>query len=387
MAPEVSCIGRTLGAKVGDGIIRRHRLQGIYPHDIGAIVAAACLVHDIGNPPFGHAGEDAIRLWFRSSATGKKIIADLDAEVRNDFLDFEGNAQGFRVVTKLQNPDNPGGLQLTCAALGAFSKYPRAAVLPAPAPAGVAFRKFGFFQAERELFTAMAECLGLRPAGESAWHRHPLAYLVEAADDIGYRIVDIEDAFRLRLLSFEEASALLAPLAGDGEVARRCAAIARPKEKIEFLRAKAIGRVIDQVADAFLEHEEEMMVLGGFGDELLDRIPAAADLQALKAYAEQNVYVAAPVVEVGAAGFEVLAGLLEAFAGAVSDCAERGTRASPKHRMLVHLIPEQFLGPDAAPAADGYQRLLGVTDFISGMTDSYAVTLYKKITGISLPSA
>jgi dGTPase len=383
---EVASVGRSLGVMVGADVIRRYRLADVHPQDFGAIVAAACLAHDIGNPPFGHAGEDAIRLWFATSPTAQAVLAQLKPAECADFLCFDGNAQGFRLLARLQNPANDGGLQLTCATLGTFSKYPCAALLAQPAPAGIAFRKHGFFQDDSELFRAVAETLGLRAASadHSAWRRHPLAYLVEAADDICYRIIDIEDAFRLRRLSYDEAQDLLRPLVDERDVAR-LANIRRPQERIEFLRAKAIGVMIEQVHSCFMGFEEALLA-GEFDAELLDHIPSASELQALKEHAVEKVYMAPEIAEIGAAGFEVLAGLLEAFVAAVNDCAERGPRASGKSRMLVQLVPEQFIGARHAPHAEPYRRVLGVTDFVAGMTDSYAVNLFKKITGISLPS-
>lgn len=382
---ESSSVGRTLGTKVGDSVIRRHGLQGVYPQDFGAIVAAACLAHDIGNPPFGHSGEDAIRLWFETSITGQAVLDRLTPVQRQDFLRFEGNAQGFRVLSRLQSPDNRGGMQLTCATLGAFTKYPCAALLEAPISSGIAFKKFGFFAADAALFAEAAAELGLSPVAPGAWRRHPLAYLVEAADDICYRIIDIEDAFRLNELGYEEVRDLLLPLAGGSTVTSRLDGIRRFKEKIEFLRAKAIGNLIEEVHACFMRCEDAILA-GELAEELLDIIPNAGLMQDLRACGEQKIYVAKPVVEVETAGFEVLGGLLQTFVTAVDDIAERGARASPRSRMLIYLMPEQFIGPNRRPEADLYRRVLGVTDFVSGMTDSYAVTLFKKITGISLPT-
>ncbi|MDG4551769.1 MAG: deoxyguanosinetriphosphate triphosphohydrolase [Candidatus Contendobacter sp.] len=383
---EVSSVGRSLGTMVGDSVIRRHGLKGVYPQDFGAVVAAACLAHDIGNPPFGHAGEDAIRLWFTASATGRGVLERLTEAQRQDFLRFEGNAQGFRIITRLQSPDNRGGMQLTCATLGIFTKYPRASALPAEPPPGIAFKKFGFYQDDWDLFAEVAGQLGLEPMLPGAWTRHPLAYLVEAADDICYRIIDVEDAFRLQQLRYEEVRDLLLTLTGAPERAhRKMDRITRPKEKIEYLRAKAIGAIIEQAHQCFMAHEEAILA-GAFTDELLDIIPAADAMRALKDCGEKQVYVSRPVVEVEAAGFEVLGGLLEAFMGTVVDIADHGPNASSKSRMLIHLIPEQFAGPGRQPSADPYRRALAITDFVSGMTDSYAVTLFKKLTGISLPT-
>ena len=379
---EVASVGRTLGVMVGASIIQRHGLDRnvIHPQDIGAIVAAACLAHDIGNPPFGHAGEDAIRLWFQDSELGQTVVAKLSRAQQQDLLSFEGNAQGFRLLTRLQNPDNSGGMQLTCATLGAFSKYPRASWLPEQLPAGVGFSKFGFYQDDRDLFARLAAELALTPATERrlAWHRHPLAYLVEAADDICYLIIDIEDAFRLRRLNYQQASSLLLPLVASSD-SKRLAGFKYEKEKIEFLRAKAIGLLIEQVHDCFMDHEAAILE-GRFSDELLNLIDSANTLQTIKSYAAQYVYVAPEVIEVGIAGFEVLAALLQAF---ISAATEDG---SAKNRMLLHLLPAQFKSAQRIED-DLYRTVLGITDFISGMTDTYAVDLYKKITGISLPDS
>ncbi|MDX1606091.1 MAG: deoxyguanosinetriphosphate triphosphohydrolase [Candidatus Competibacterales bacterium] len=374
---EASSVGRTLGTRVGEVLIRRYALDDVYPQDFGAVVAAACLAHDIGNPPFGHAGEDAIRSWFHESGLGRDVLARLAPAERRDLAAFEGNAQGFRLLTRLQSAANAGGLQLTCATLGAFSKYPCDSGAEA-----TGFRKFGYFQAERELFAQLAARLNLLQVSDGAWRRHPLAYLVEAADDICYRIVDIEDAHRLRQLDYPEARALLLPLAGGAAVADRLEAIATPKERIEFLRAKAIGAMVDEACHCFLAHEPDLLA-GDFEGELLDRIPSADALRTLRERAEERVYVARPVVEIGAAGFGVLAALMEGFVAAVDDVAARGTGATPRNRMLSRLIPAQFL---AGEGASLYEHVLGVTDFVSGMTDSYAVALYRKLQGISLPT-
>ncbi|MCB1715680.1 MAG: deoxyguanosinetriphosphate triphosphohydrolase [Candidatus Competibacteraceae bacterium] len=382
---EASCVGRTLGTMVGDELIRRHGLTDVYPQDFGAIVAAACLAHDIGNPPFGHAGEDAIRLWFRESASGRQLIERLDQSQRGDFVDFEGNAQGFRLLTRLQSAANPGGLQLTCAMLGAFTKYPRASAVAGELPASVAFKKFGFMQADSERFTQLATVLELPQLAPYAWQRHPLAYLVEAADDICYRIVDVEDAYRLKHLDYAEAEALLLALLDEPGQRTRLNAIREPKERIEFLRAKSIGAMIDQVFSCFMDREAELLAGQGCHD-LLSSIPSASQLAELQCRAQEKIYLAEPVVEVAAAGFQVLGGLLEVFIPAVNEVAERGDAASTRSQMLLRLVPEQFIGIRRQPHDALYPRLLGITDFVSGMTDSYAVNLYKKLTGISLSS-
>ena len=192
---EASCVGRSLGAVVGREIIARHGLKDVESGDFGAIVAAACLAHDIGNPPFGHAGEDAIREWFRSSGILQRH--GFSAAQKADFERYEGNAQGFRIVSRLQSPANPGGLQLTSAVLAAFTKYPRPSQLDVELE-GKSGNKFGFFQQDADNFARVAAATGLveRIPGR-AWRRHPLAFLVEVADDTCYLIVDLEDAARL----------------------------------------------------------------------------------------------------------------------------------------------------------------------------------------------
>lgn len=377
---EVSSVGRSLGNLAGDTIIGRHRLEGLAAADVGTVVASACLAHDIGNPPFGHAGEDAIRLWFRDSDLGRRLLDGLQPPERADLLNYEGNAQGFRLLTRLQSPDNPGGMQLTCAALGTFTKYPRGSVSGSDLQ-GCAYRKFGYFHEDHDTFARVAGVLELPPQGEGAWVRHPLAYLVEAADDICYLIIDIEDGFRSGLLSYDEVLDLLAPLAG--AVDERLGTMTRPKERVEYLRARAIGELVRQTREVFLD-QEPVLLAGGPSQPMLSLIPLAVQLQTLKTVAEERVYVSQPVVEVGAAGFEVMWQMLDAFAAAVEDVAGNGPQASARSRMLLRLVPEQFIGAALEPLPERYRRILRIADFISGMTDTYAVKLFKQITGISL---
>lgn len=214
---EVSCVGRSLGQIVGDHLRQNKKI----PHDqatteIGTIVASACLAHDIGNPPFGHNGEKAIQEWFTTSA-GKSALKGLPDQEKADFLNFEGNAQGFRILTRLQNTDNEGGLQLTCATLAAFTKYPRPASITCGKHAshsGKGFKKHGYFVGEARMFNEVADEVGLARRHQecSGWFRHPLVFLVEAADDICYQINDIEDGYRLRHISFDEAVDLIKPI-------------------------------------------------------------------------------------------------------------------------------------------------------------------------------
>ncbi|WP_374276610.1 dGTP triphosphohydrolase [Azonexus sp.] len=381
---EASCVGRSLGAVVGREIIARHGLQHVESGDFGAIVAAACLAHDIGNPPFGHAGEDAIREWFRNSGLLERHA--FTPAQKADFERYEGNAQGFRIVSRLQSPANPGGLQLTSAVLATFTKYPRPSAVDGELP-GKSGKKFGFFQQDATNFAQVARSTGLveRIPG-AAWRRHPLAFLVEVADDTCYLIVDLEDAARLGFVPYRDAECLLADLAGNTVSGGRLDRLHDPKERLEYLRAKAIGRLLEGAAAVFLENEEAILA-GRFDDELLEQSPVGVPLQAVLRLAKETIYTARPALEIETAGFEVLGALLSLFTNAVeAKAGAPGTRFTTRERMLLKLLPTQFLGHDGEPDADPYVRLLQVADFVAGMTDSYAVDMYRKLKGVDLPT-
>jgi dGTPase len=383
---EVASVGRSLGARVGDAICKQHFPGGeMHASDIGAIVWAASLAHDLGNPPFGHSGEDAIRHWFSTSARAQEARASFTPSEVRDLECFEGNAQGFRIITRLQMPDNPG-LRLTHATLAAFTKYPRASLLPAEAKSGGASaKKFGFFQSEAGLFEQVAAGTGLlrRNAGAS-WCRHPLAFLVEAADDICYRLVDFEDGFRLQHLSYEEVRASFLGVSGNPKDVERSDRIADKKDQIAFLRAQAIGAAIDQTA-ALFQREEAAILAGAWDSPLLDHIPAGAELEKIYAKSKTTIYATPRGVEIEAAGYEVLGGLLEIFYGAAEEVTRPGEAACARSKKLLQLVPAQFLDAAREPVTSACHRLQRIVDFVAGMTDSYAVSLYKKVRGISLP--
>jgi len=384
---EAASIGRSLGTLVGEQIIKRHGLEQLEVSDFGDICAAACLAHDIGNPPFGHSGEDAIRHWARTADYGRRRVAVLRGSEQEDFLGFEGNAQGFRILTRLQNPDNPGGLQLTCATLAAFTKYPRESCLSGGRYPGVSARKHGFVAEDLELFTEVADTVGLLKRDEShaIWYRHPLAFLVEAADDISYRVIDIEDGFRLGYFTLDEVLELYcAVLPERARQDQRLRRIKDDKGKVEFLRAKVINEAVGQTITCFLDHEQDILN-GRFDEPLLSQLPARGPMGQLVQVARERIYNAPEVVGIQTAGFQVIGELLERFSQVLDDLAEQGDGASARSRMTVKLISNQFIGPTGQPSHHTYTRLLKLTDYVSGMTDSFAVSLYKKITGISLP--
>jgi dGTPase len=386
---EVSCVGRSLGNLIGKTIIDRHKsLKKEYTNfHFGEIVAAACLAHDIGNPPFGHSGEDAIAEYFKRG-NGKQFEKSLNNEkLWNDLIKFEGNAQGFRIITRLQNPNIKGGLRLTHATLGAFTKYPKESGLPesiAIKPVrGKFYKKFGFFQSEKKLFKEVAEETGLIKKEFNKidwWSRHPLTYLVEAADDICYRIMDLEDGFRLGLLTFNETEEILNSLMKNKKL--KGYRERNENDKIGYLRAKSVSNMVQQLANVFVE-EENNILADNFENDLISVIPSAKALKKIKDISAIKIYSYRSVVEREAAGYEVLGGLLDAFINAVNEASKEKT--SFKNNNLLKLIPTQFLYSSGRPHDDLYTRLLLITDFVSGMTDSYAVSLYRKIKGISLP--
>jgi dGTPase len=387
---EVSCVGRSLGNMAGKVLMERHpELKDKFnSYNFGEIVSAACLAHDIGNPPFGHSGEDAISEYFKSG-NGKDFAEKIsDSRKWNDLVMFEGNAQGFRIISKLQNGKLPGGLRLTYATLAAFTKYPKESVIPKRTDIsnikGKIYKKFGFFQSELELFRKIAEETGLKERENadniSWWCRHPLTFLVEAADDVCYRIMDLEDGFRLGLLSYNETYDLLYPLVRNEEL--RSFDERDQKDKIGYLRAKVINSLIREITECFLD-EEKNILEGNLETDLLSLIPSGKYLEIIKKISVEKIYSYQSVVERESAGFEVLAGLLDTFIKAVNDLSEG--RVSARSMNHIKLFPNQFTDEDGRPEEDLYLRLLNIIDFVSGMTDSYAVSLFRRIKGISLP--
>ena len=385
---EVASVGRSLGTRVGAGICARHNLgsDGLHESDFGAIVHAAALGHDLGNPPFGHSGEDAIQHWFKSDSPHALAAREgLSAAEIADIERYEGNAQGFRILTRLQMPDNNGGLQLTCAMLGAFTKYPHAS-LTNPSNSikheGASLKKFGYFQSEREHFAEVAQHCGLIPRAPECWARHPLAFLIEAADDICYRLVDYEDGVRLGHLSYAEVrDAFLAILPATRQP-KNLEGMTSEKAAIEMLRAMAIGECLAQFTALFLDHESDLLA-GKFDTPLTDVIAAAPALAAIQKHSRETIYATDRGVQIEIAGYEVLGGLLDVFMSAVNDLAVRGDKASNRSRKLASQLPAECVR--AARETGPYLRLMRMLDFVSGMTDSYAVALYRRVKGIALP--
>ena len=375
---ETSSVGRSLGSAAGVFICDNFDMGAVRPSDVGAVVAAACLAHDIGNPPLGHAGEEAIRYWFTDSATSAAFHDRLTPAEFADIARYEGNAQGFRVLSKLEMPDRRGGMQLTCATLGALAKY--------PGSSRSSYRKFSFFQAERELFSEVAEHCGLLRTTPEQWSRHPLSYLVEAADDITYLIVDFEDGRRLGLIPSSELEETFLTLLDTPAARVELENIRTPQRRAEFLRARVIGELVRQTVNEFIARHDEILN-GTLKEPLLTGIPASATLERIRRRSEESIYNHPHVAEVVAAGFEMVSGMLDIFVPCVDELVRErrgGAAASSRSRRLGALLPEYVLDADPAGDSDGYTLLLRVLDFISAMTDGFAVNLYQKLKGISL---
>jgi dGTPase len=379
---EVASVARSLATRVGGTLCERHKLPGLHASDFGNIVSAAALAHDLGNPPFGHSGEDAIRHWFAHSEVARAASENFTSAQRADLLRFEGNAQGFRLITRLLMADNRGGLQLTMATLGAFTKYPQDSTFVSASSGGATTKKFGFFQSEKEFFEIVAQKCALpqRSSATPGWARHPLAFLMEAADDICYRLIDFEDGFRLGHLRYDEVSERFHALLEAARHPRRLHEARDEKRRVQILRDLAIGSAIEECAASFLEHESALLA-GSFDEALLETVATRHAWKAIQQRSVETIYSTPRGVEIEAAGFEVLGGLLDIFVAAVEDAARHGKDACARSRKLLCLLPPET----RSPSPDGYQRMLQLLDFVSGMTDSYAVSVYKKVRGISVP--
>jgi dGTPase len=366
---EVSSVGRSLGKRAGEVIMERHpELNSNFSSfDFGAITAAAALAHDMGNPPFGHAGEAALSEYFKNKTF------DVTPAEYEDLVSFEGNAQGFRILNKKQF-----GLRLTYATLGAFTKYPCPSLLPGREKKKKSQKKFGYFQSEAEAFKDVAEKLGLIPSFNGAWCRHPVAFLVEAADDICYSIIDLEDGCRMGLVNFNDTVDLLAPILGSKLNKEKLSSTPGLNEKLGVLRAMAIGELIEASTEVFLDNEKGILD-GSFDHALTDLCRFKEALGVINKVSVEKIYRTHTVVEIEASGHEVLPGLLHEFVIAGTELVN--PNSSRKNKNLALLFPEEVRL--AIEDANTYTILRNVIDFISGLTDRHALSLYRKIKGIS----
>jgi dGTPase len=380
---EVSSVGRSLGKGAGEILLAKFpALQnlGVSSSAIGSIVAAAALTHDIGNPPFGHAGEEAISDFFRLHPDGKLWERHVRVDQWADLINFEGNAQGFRMLVSKQF-----GLKLTYATLAAFTKYPRPSLIVQRDIARKSQKKYGFFINQLSDFEQMADVLGIEKISVDCWARHPLAFLVEAADDICYSIIDLEDGCTMGLVSFEETLNLLKPILGEKYDPEKL--LNRTKnQNLGALRAMAIGQLIKETVEVFGHHEENMRK-GNFDKALIDMIPSAKVLAEISSLSVQKIYRSKVVLEKEAAGFQVLEGLLSVFSRALYHHFYHQESFSGQDKSILRLLPEDFPMKGWGAEVNPYPLLRSLVDYISGMTDKNALSLYRKVKGIALPGA
>jgi dGTPase len=373
---EVASVGRSLGNLLEEKVRAENPENPLFS-EIGTIVSAACLAHDLGNPPFGHSGESAISGFFEKGA-GKEFQHLLEASEWSDFIRFDGNANAFRILTHQFNGKRPGGFALTYPTLASIVKYPYESPLATK-------QKFGFFQSEKEDYKKIAGELHIPGSGVNhlSWHRYPLVYLVEAADDICYQVMDLEDACKLGILSYERVKELYLNFYDPEEdkktlhnITETLNKVTDKNEQISYLRAGIIGKLIRESMQVF-EINNEAILNGTFTKSLIGSLQnrQADAMNLIKEVSFKEVYAHRSVVEIEIAGFKIIGTLLEEFVGAV---VNPGDRYSKK---ILSLLPQQY-----RPQSDSlYHKIQSAVDFISGMTDVFALDLYRKIKGISLP--
>ena len=375
---EVSVVGRSIGRLVGKKIIEKYpylqEVHGFHMNDFGAIVAAASLAHDIGNPPFGHSGEKAIGEYF-SIGKGQKYKDQVTAKEWQDLIDFEGNANGFSVLTA-SRPGIEGGLRISYATLGAFMKYPKES-LPKKPTKNIADKKYGFFQSDKAFFQDVASELGLlsnKTGDDIGFERHPLAYLVEAADDICYTIIDFEDGINLGLVSEDYALEYLIKLVKDTIDTAKYKTLTTREDRISYLRALAIGNLIQDAVRVFVENEE-LILQGKFPYALTDKSKYKAQMDDIIKLSVKNIYQSREVIEKELTGYQIINTLLDKFITAYNNNFE-GT-ATSYDKLLLQILPEKHhLEKESI-----YGRLLHICHFISLLTDGNALLYYRNIVG------
>lgn len=373
---EVSVVGRSLGRLVGKQIISNYphlqEVHGYQANDFGAIVAAAALSHDIGNPPFGHSGEKAIGEYFKTG-NGLQYKEQLTEKQWQDVIDFEGNANGFSVLASSREGIE-GGLRISYATLGAFMKYPKES-LPKKPTSKICDKKYGFFQQDKAFFTEVAHELGLisnKSGNDIGFDRHPLAYLVEAADDICYTIIDFEDGINLGWISEEYALEYLIKLVKNGIDAKKYNELITKEDRISYLRALAIGSLINDAVAVFMENEKAILA-GEFPFALMDKSQYKAQMNDIIQISIKNVYQSKEVIQKEVMGYKIIHSLLDGFCTAYNNKVN-GT-ASNYDELLLKLLPERF----QFQKEDLYDRLLHICHFVSLLTDGKALELYRTI--------
>ncbi|MBS7563700.1 deoxyguanosinetriphosphate triphosphohydrolase [Mucilaginibacter sp. Bleaf8] len=378
---EVASVGRSMGTIFYQNL-KKHdaELDQRLPliSEVGNIVAAACLAHDMGNPAFGHSGEAAMSRYF-TDGDGARYKAELTDEQWHDVINFEGNANAFRILTYPFTGKGNGAFALTYTTLASIVKYPCAAIA-GHVKGNIHQKKYGFFQSEQASFEDIANELGLIKTQENPliYKRHPLVYLVEAADDICYSIIDLEDAHRLKILSYDKIKELLLPICNSTRLEPWLESEFEDEDaKVGLLRAKAINNLITACSIIFMDNQEAILS-GNFNHGLTDVLeePFLTPWKTIQKISYEKIYNYQSVVQIEVAGYKVMGGLLEEFIPALIN------NSSKYDKKLVELIPKQFISRNT----DTYSKIQSVLDFISGMTDLYAVELYRNIKGISFPA-
>ncbi len=371
---EVSVVGRSLGRAVGKALLERHpqlkETHGYQFNDFGAIVAAAALAHDIGNPPFGHSGEKAIGDYF-SNGKGKRFKATLSDKEYQDLIDFEGNANGFKILSESKNGVT-GGLRLSYATLGAFMKYPKQS-LPKKPTAHIADKKYGIFQCDVASFEEVAAELGLLKYENQRYARHPLTFLVEAADDICYTIIDFEDGINLGLIDEEFALEYLIKLVKDTINKEKYNGLTKSSDRLAYLRSLAISTLINEAVSVFLKNEDAILS-GKFSEALLDKSKYEAQINDIIKISVEKVYQSTEVVEKEIAGYQILSTLLDGYTTAFENMFNGKARHYDK------LLLKSFDG-NLADSTSVYSYLMECCNYVSRLTDGNALQLFQKIKG------
>jgi dGTPase len=374
---EVAVVGRSLGRQVGKRILEKYphlaEVHGYKMNDFGAIVAAAALAHDIGNPPFGHSGEKSIGDFFKNG-DGKRFKSELTEKEYEDLCSFEGNANGFKILTE-SRPGADGGLRLSYATLGTFMKYPKES-LPHKPTNHIADKKYGFFQEDKEAFKEVAEELGLiqtRTGEDISYARHPLTFLVEAADDICYTIIDFEDGINLGLIPEEYALEYLIKLVPHINRSKY-ASLTEKSARVGYLRALAIGTLIDEAVSIFMDNEEAILN-GTLAKGLLDKSTYEAQINDVLKISVSNIYQSDEVISKEIAGYEILNTLLTARCKAITE--------KPTHydKLVIQLFKTRT-GEDNSL----YQELLEICNQVSVMTDSKSLKIFEQLKGMNISS-
>lgn len=370
---EVASVGRSLGDDVARILVKKHpELTDSHILEIGDIVSSACLAHDMGNPPFGHSGEKAIATFF-SEGNGLRYKSSLTEEQWNDLIHYEGNANAFRLLTHQFKGRRRGGFVMTYSTLASIVKY------PFPSYAAGKKQKFGFFTTESDTYRLIAEELGIKKLDENRFARHPLVYLVEAADDICYEIMDIEDAHKLKLLSTEETKELLLAFFTDErrkKILKVFDDVSDINEQIVYLRSSVIGTLERECVKVFIENEEKILN-GSFEGSLIKNI--SPDLNAAykncTSISAKKIYQSKDVVDIELAGYKVISTLIDLFTTAAMNPDKAYSE------LLLHRVSSQY----EVTSEDTFTRIMAVLDFVSGMTDIFALDLFRKINGESIP--